>query len=122
MCPHFLVPGFWSSKWMPAAPRSMNSLVSFITAVVPLPPDNHEFDTTPTELHTGLYDAMITYRSRHETQVHLPVAGVTVGDDGAQVVHLGGAGAQAAPLLPSRHATSASTSLSKDPCIIKDPS
>lgn len=37
MCPHFLVPGFWSSRWMPAAPRSMNSFVSFITAVTPLP-------------------------------------------------------------------------------------
>ena len=33
--PHFLVPGAWSSKWMPAAPASMNILVSFMTAVRP---------------------------------------------------------------------------------------
>lgn len=35
MCPHFLVPGAWSSMWMPAAPFSMNSFVSFMTAVRP---------------------------------------------------------------------------------------
>lgn len=35
MCPHFFVPGAWSSTWMPAAPRSMKSLVSFIVAVKP---------------------------------------------------------------------------------------
>lgn len=35
MWPHFLVPGAWSSMWMPAAPFSMKSLVSFMTAVRP---------------------------------------------------------------------------------------
>ena len=35
MCPHFFVPGAWSSIWIPAAPFSMKSLVSFITAVKP---------------------------------------------------------------------------------------
>mmetsp|Transcript_28889 Transcript_28889/g.49351 ORF Transcript_28889/g.49351 Transcript_28889/m.49351 type:complete len:208 (+) Transcript_28889:1034-1657(+) len=35
MCPHFLVPGAWSSKWMPAAPDWIIIFVSFITAVRP---------------------------------------------------------------------------------------
>mmetsp|Transcript_20177 Transcript_20177/g.64461 ORF Transcript_20177/g.64461 Transcript_20177/m.64461 type:complete len:238 (+) Transcript_20177:722-1435(+) len=35
MWPHFLVPGDWSSKWIPAAPASTNILVSFMTAVRP---------------------------------------------------------------------------------------
>mmetsp|Transcript_11096 Transcript_11096/g.25583 ORF Transcript_11096/g.25583 Transcript_11096/m.25583 type:complete len:214 (-) Transcript_11096:513-1154(-) len=35
MCPHFLVPGAWSSKWIPAAPASIIIFVNFITAVRP---------------------------------------------------------------------------------------
>ena len=35
ICPHFFVPGAWSSMWIPAAPFSMKSLVSFMMAVRP---------------------------------------------------------------------------------------
>jgi hypothetical protein len=35
MCPHFFVPGAWSSMWMPAAPFSTKSFVSFMIAVRP---------------------------------------------------------------------------------------
>lgn len=35
MCPHFLVPGAWSSMWIPAAPFSTKSLASFMTAERP---------------------------------------------------------------------------------------
>lgn len=35
MCPHFFVPGAWSSMWIPAAPASTNNFVNFIVAVSP---------------------------------------------------------------------------------------